>query len=266
MKSIEKKISKMKIGVVLIGLILGLGVGINANAANDLIINSGFENDFVGWDKLGPVIGYSGYHHSGSKYAVLGAANNCEDNLSQTVDIPATANSALLSYWYNITSEESNNLNVPFDELTVTIRDSGDNILKVVDSISNLDKDSCAVSSCYHQITFDMKDYIGQTVKVYFYSKTDGSYVTYFRIDDVNLMYTQNQLSDLIVEDIQVTPDPPEASGYSNWTITIKNQSNQNINELFYLECYFDGGYIGKAGFSGLTANSSTSTTWKKMK
>lgn len=185
--NLRKNLKSIKMGLVLAGLVLVVGAGINVNAADELITNGGFENEFTGWNKSGPVIGYSGHHHYGTKYAVLGAANNCVDNLSQTVTIPALVNSASLSYWYNVTSEEPNTSSAQFDKLTVTIRDSGNNILDTVDSISNLDKDGCAVSSCYHKITFDMKKYSGQTVKIYFYSKTDGSKLTYFRIDDVSV-------------------------------------------------------------------------------
>lgn len=256
---------KIGLGLVLFGVVLGMGATLSVRATNEIITNGGFESMFNGWDYSGPAVDFNGFSHSGTRYAVLGGLDDCVDNLSQTVTIPASIDTATLSYWYNITSEEPNTTNAQYDKLKVTIRDLNNNVLDIVDSRSNLNKDSCAVSSCYHKVTYDMKKYSGQTVKVNFYAETDSSKSTYFRIDDVSLIYVQNQLPDLTVDAIQVTPNPPTASGYSDWTVTVRNQSNQNINSPFDLSVYFDNNYVGKAGFSSLGANSTTASTWGKM-
>ena len=185
---------KIKLGVVLLGLVFGLGAGINVNAA-ELITNGGFESKLTGWDISGsPCTPFNGFHHSGTRYAVMGQLENLSDVLSQTVTIPNDIDSATLSYWYNITSEETA-INSKFDKLKVTIQDSGNNILDTVDNKSNLDKDNCAVASCYHNKTFNMTKYKGQTVKIHFWATTDDSKQTTFRIDDVNLkVITSNTL------------------------------------------------------------------------
>jgi len=74
-------------------------------------------------------------------------------------------------------------------------------------------------------------------------------------------------LPDLIVEDIQITPDPPVAgSGATMIIITIRNVGNGAAVGAFYLELYFDDVYQGRVTVSGLNAGSTYTSTWSAIK
>ncbi|GAH75821.1 unnamed protein product, partial [marine sediment metagenome] len=90
---------------------------------------------------------------------------------------------ATLSFWYNITSEETGSTS--YDVLNVTIKDSSGSYLATVAVLSNLNKSTLG---SYKKITFDMTPYKGQTVRIHFLTTTDDYLHTVFRIDDVSLM------------------------------------------------------------------------------
>jgi hypothetical protein len=101
----------------------------------------------------------------------------------QTVTIPSGATSATLSFWYNITSDETSS--TAYDFLKVTIQNSAGNYLATVAALSNLNKSSLGN---YNKKTFDVTLYKGQTIRVHFLASTDSSLYTVLRIDDVSLM------------------------------------------------------------------------------
>lgn len=103
----------------------------------------------------------------------------------QTVTIPTTASSVTLTFWYNITSQETSS--TPFDVLNVTTQNSSGGFLSTVAVLSNANKQSLG---SYQQKSFDMAPYKGQTVRVHFLATTDSSLPTTFRIDDVSVTYT----------------------------------------------------------------------------
>ena len=73
-------------------------------------------------------------------------------------------------------------------------------------------------------------------------------------------------LPDLIVEDVQVTPDPPVA-GSSSTTIAlrVKNQGTGNAIGAFFLDLYFDGTYQGRVSVNGLSAGATYTSSWQAM-
>ncbi len=101
----------------------------------------------------------------------------------QNVTIPSGATSAILNFWYNITSEETGS--TAYDVLNVTIKSSTGNYLATVAIVSNLNKSTLG---SYKKITFDVTPYKGQTVRIHFLATTDDYLHTVFRIDDVSLM------------------------------------------------------------------------------
>lgn len=115
------------------------------------------------------------------------AKNNAYGYIYQTVTIPSNATSATLSFWYNITSQESGS--TPYDVLNVTIQSSTGSYLATVAVLSNLNKGTLGV---YNQKTFDVTPYKEQTIRVHFLATTDSSNTTIFRIDDVSLMADGN--------------------------------------------------------------------------
>jgi hypothetical protein len=88
------------------------------------------------------------------------AKNNAYGTMYQTVTIPSNATSATLSFWYNITSNETGS--TAYDVLNVTIQNSTGGYLATVAVLSNLNKGALGV---YTQRTFDVTPYRGANNK-----------------------------------------------------------------------------------------------------
>jgi hypothetical protein len=154
----------------------------------ELIQNGGFESGAANWTMAGGAIAdnTSGFSRSGSFFLFLGGVVNEVDSCYQTITIPAGASSATLSFYYNILSAESP-VNSPFDFFHASIRNTGNVVLATVLSKSNVDQDSNSGPAFYHQQTFNLLPFAGQTVRIYFDSSNDSSLESYFLVDDVSV-------------------------------------------------------------------------------
>jgi len=126
--------------------------------------------------------------HNSAGYAYLSNADGSAGNsligeMSQQFTIPSSATSTLLTYWYNITSQDTGS--VAHDILNVTVRNSSGVYLANVGIYSNLSR-----TSGYQQATFDLSAFKGQTITLDFVGTTDSSLPTVFRIDDVSAIAT----------------------------------------------------------------------------
>jgi len=164
--------------------------GINFTAScggggSQLLQNPGFEQGNVAWSASSGVIenASSPPPRSGSWKAYLnGYGFYSSEYLYQDVTIPSTATSATLSFWLWIRTQETSTTTA-YDKLWVQIRRPSDNaLLKTLAIYSNLNK-----TSTYVQKSFDVTQFKGQTVRVYFYGAEDGSLATGFLIDDTSL-------------------------------------------------------------------------------
>ncbi|MBI1929575.1 cadherin-like domain-containing protein, partial [Candidatus Poribacteria bacterium] len=165
----------------------------SAFAQTELVTNGGFESQSTGWVLSGNFYADSRFTkpHSGAGYAYVSnpdgtSGDNLNGSIYQSVTIPANTTSATLTFWYNITSQETGN--TANDVLKITIQNSTGSVLATVATYSNLNKDPAAGNPYYHQKTFDMTLYKGQTVRVHFLGTTNGSLPTTFRIDDVGIL------------------------------------------------------------------------------
>ena len=70
---------------------------------------------------------------------------------------------------------------------------------------------------------------------------------------------------DLIVEKIQVDPDPPSLGGSTTVGIRIKNQGKADATRTFFLEFYFDTTYKGHVYVDDLPAGSTKTSYWRAM-
>jgi len=155
------------------------------------ITNSSFSSGTSGWTLVGDFWAGTNFDYWLSKYGYAAGGvnsagspkNNATGRMYQNVTIPSGATSATLSFWYNITSDETSS--TAYDFFYVTIQNSAGNDLATVAALSNLNKSSLGN---YNKKTFDMTPYKGQTIRVHFHASTDGSDYTVFRIDDVSLM------------------------------------------------------------------------------
>ena len=156
----------------------------------ELITNGSFSEGAKGWSVHGDFWAGTGLpnYRTSPGYAAGGVdvsgrpINNGVGWMYQTVTIPSDISSATLTFWYNITSEETST--VGHDVLNVTIQDSSGHYLATVAILSNVDKSSLGN---YRQINFDLTPYKGRTLRINFSATTNDSKHTVFRIDDVSL-------------------------------------------------------------------------------
>ncbi len=114
--------------------------------------------------------------------------NNASGYMYQTVTIPSGATSATLSFWLNITSDESTTT-IQYDKLYVEVLNSSGTVLTTLARYSNLNKGTACGTTCsYNQKSFNLTSYKGQTIRIQFRATTDGATDTVFRIDDVSIM------------------------------------------------------------------------------
>lgn len=122
--------------------------------------------------------------HSGSWKAWLGGSDSVTETLRQTFTIPAGSGPVQVSYWWRVSTLETNH---PFDELSVEIRDTLSNTLQTLEILTDGDADSN-----WQQSVFTLPAaYAGQTVQLVFVATTDDSSPTSFFIDDVSILTTK---------------------------------------------------------------------------
>jgi hypothetical protein len=149
-----------------------------------LITNSGFETSVSPWVLSGANAYYvanGNFPHAGSGYIYLGTVNNGTGQVYQQFSIPSTATDATLTFWLNVTSDETTTI-TPYDKLFVEVRNTAGTLLSTLATYSNLSK---ATAGAYSQKTADLLAFKGQTVRLQFRVTTDSSLQTTFRVDDV---------------------------------------------------------------------------------
>ncbi len=156
------------------------------SSAGDIIINGGFESDSAWVFMDTPVDGrYStNQAHSGTRSALVGIIDPAQDTFSyssaaQKVTIPAGATKATLNaYVYPISSD------IPsWDVQIAMVLDANFNVIRQLNTMLNN-------SQTWQQQSFDLTDFKGQTIYVYFgaVNVTVNGKVTAMYIDDVSLI------------------------------------------------------------------------------
>ena len=150
-------------------------------ACTQQVTDGGFESDGSAWQTTSA----GGYAlisrvlpHTGEWGAVLGAYNSANDELSQTVTLPAGA-TLTLRLWWQMTTSEANH---PWDDLNVTLTpvDGGTpvRLLRITDG------DPTGV---WQQAVLDLTPHAGQTVRLSFRATTDSDRPTDFYLDDIGI-------------------------------------------------------------------------------
>jgi len=156
-----------------------------AQTQQELISNPGFEQGISSWVLSGNfAIGALSYPHSGSYYAYI-TGNNQIGTMYQQFSIPSNATAVTLSYYYNITSEETQNS--PFDVLNITLQNTSGQYLATVGIYDNRNK---GTAGSYVYATYNLINYTGQTIRLNFLGTTNATNSTTFRIDDVHAVAT----------------------------------------------------------------------------
>lgn len=152
------------------------------------LLNNGFESGNNGnWtvNSSGDIDSTAGHPRTGTYCAWLAGINSYTDFIYQDVTIPGSGVQATLSLYLKMTTAEGSS--TPYDYLYVQLRDTGNNVLATLQTISNVDQ---AAYATYQPLTFDITAYGGQTVRVYFLATTDSASITSFFIDDTALNVT----------------------------------------------------------------------------
>jgi hypothetical protein len=199
-----------------------------ANGQTQLIVNGGFENGTSPWLQNGTIISsQAGIARSGQFFLWLGGITNWADSAYQTVSIPNGISSATLSFYYNIIS--SDDPSAVFDTFEADILNSSGVHLTTVGQWSNMDTDSATGPAHYHQVTFNMLPYAGQTVRISFTSTNDESFTTSFFVDDVSLsVLSASGPADLTPQNVSVSPSAALAGGSVTVNYTVANLGASN--------------------------------------
>ncbi|GCF11432.1 hypothetical protein KDI_49960 [Dictyobacter arantiisoli] len=162
----------------------GGGGGGGGGSTTQLLTNPGFESGSTSWTETssgGYEIVDSSNPHSGSDSAYFCGYDSCSDALYQTVTLPSTTTKVTLSYWLNITTNESGS--TCYDYFYARLRTSTGT------TISTPQKQCNANAQGWTQYTFDvtsaLSSYKGKQVQVYFGGTTDSSQSSNFYVDDV---------------------------------------------------------------------------------
>jgi hypothetical protein len=156
-------------------------------SGGELIGNGTFEGSVSPWVRSGAGAFHTasaGFPHGGTGYAYLGVDDNVTGTIRQAVTIPATAATANLTFWLNISSSETTSTR-KYDQLFVEVLDGAGTVLSTVASYSNLDKTT--PGSYAQRGPFDLSAHREQTVRIQFRVTTDVAKRTTFRVDDVSL-------------------------------------------------------------------------------
>ena len=144
---------------------------------SNLLSNPGFESGATAWTASTGVItnDVSGTPHSGSYYAWLdGYGTAHTDTLSQSVTIPSSATAPKLSFYLDISTEESGT--TAYDTLRAQVVSGS--------TTTTLATYSNANAGAYALRTLDLSAFKGQTVTIKFTGTEDSSLATSFLIDD----------------------------------------------------------------------------------
>jgi hypothetical protein len=151
------------------------------NACAERIINGGFESGVTGWEPttngafalVGPAL-----PRTGSLGAILGARNNANDRLEQTITLPAGQHATLRFWWHMLTEEPDH----PWDMLDITIKPAGS-----TESIRLLRITDGDVQGQWREAVIHLNAYAGQTAELSFRAETDANQPTEFYVDDVSV-------------------------------------------------------------------------------
>jgi hypothetical protein len=149
------------------------------------VADGGFEAAAAAWTASGGAQrSTGGFPHTGAAYSTLGLADSATGSVAQAITIPGDARSAGLTFWLNVTSEETTIIKA-YDRLVVEVLGSDGAVRATLASFSNLDK--AAAGTYLQRGPYDLLGFAGQTVVLRFRAATDLSLPTTFRIDDVSV-------------------------------------------------------------------------------
>jgi len=156
--------------------------------SKQLIVNGGFESGQTPWQESST----GGYQivdptrpHTGTNSAYLCGYNNCNDQIYQTVTLPASFSKVTLGYWYYSDTQEAAG-SPCYDYFYSRLQTSSGGTITTPQQSCN-----SSVTNGWVYKSFDLStalsSYNGQAVRVYFQGTTDTSLISDFFVDDVTL-------------------------------------------------------------------------------
>lgn len=115
--------------------------------------------------------------------ALLGGYDDANDELYQAIEMPSDAQTARLTFYYLITSDEGTD--AARDQLYVQLRDADSQLLEVIYEVDNIFPRGTWYEATVTCDNFEI--YAGQTIQLCFNAITDALNPTYFFVDDVGL-------------------------------------------------------------------------------
>lgn len=152
------------------------------STGRQLLLDPGFESPASGvWVVSDGVLTNSTKRaaHVGKGYAWLGGHGKTRtETLRQELTLPASATSITLAYYLTVDTKEHSSTE-QYDTLAVEIRTASGSRIATLGEYSNLDNEDD-----YRRRTFDLTQYRGQTVVLWFIAEEDQSLQTSFLLDD----------------------------------------------------------------------------------
>ena len=150
-----------------------------------LLLNPGFESGAASWSyRVSSDINCGGgYQRTGSCCAWLGGVVGYPswpgDWIYQAVTIPPGVQTSTFTFYLKITTADSTT--VPHDYFYADVRDTSGNLIQNLVTLSNAD---VGTYGTYQLLTFDLSQYHGQTIRIYFWATNDATLATSFFVDD----------------------------------------------------------------------------------
>ena len=157
------------------------------NSFSQLLKDPGFEKGGEGWEAnpRGNINYPTTGGRTGQGYVWLnGYGSVSQDNLYQDVTIPASATQAALTFYFNLTTQET--AAAANDTLVVQVRSLSGEVLSTLATWSNQD-----ATLGWVQRSFDLTAWAGQTVRIYLEGTENASLTTNYKLDDFALRITE---------------------------------------------------------------------------
>jgi hypothetical protein len=152
--------------------------------ADNAVINGDFEDGpgSAPWDQdsVFEMI-RSDSPHNGTYGALFPVYHNARVAMSQTLYIPSDATMARVTYWRAGATDETTH---PHDLFSSFLADADGTRLATFEALDDGDADGY-----WHEVSFDVGAYTGQTTQLWFTATTDAANITNFFVDDVSLDY-----------------------------------------------------------------------------
>lgn len=158
------------------------------NPGGNLTINPGFESGHASWHESsanGLELIDPTNPHSGTYSAYLCGYDNCNDQIWQSVTLPASFASVTFSYWLFIDTSEMITTTC-YDNFAARLRTANGTTIATVQTQCNLNAHGWTKYT--FTVTSQLSAYKGKTVQVYFQGTTDFFFPTNFFVDDVSLV------------------------------------------------------------------------------